>query len=218
MKKGPAVRPGLKFDSSGETSRLSHRTTRRAKRAVDNTKENSMRKTMLAIAITAAALTIARAEDAKPLTVEQAVGVGEGLRDLSTRKNDQGQRAPLPSGVVRLNGRVLMQLAIAQQQTDTVLRAYQEATQTSLKNAFGDESPTAVLADPKRAAEYQTKNAAFQESVKKALAAPSGVSVRTVTPADLCHEAAPPACPQANPISVETLTLLMPILDQGAGK
>lgn len=164
-------------------------------------------------ALAIAAPILARAQEAaKSLTVEQAIGVGEGIRDLSSRATETGARVPLPPGTVKLPPRVTYQLATAAQKIESVRKSYEETTRAAIRDQFGEENPSAVAADPKRAAEYQKKNSAFQEEIRKALSLPSGAEIKTIRQSDLCLEAKPPECPQANPISVDTLTLLMPIV------
>jgi hypothetical protein len=138
------------------------------------------------------------------MTVRQVIEVTTALQALDTRQDfDKDHNVvSVPSGY-HFTGAARMTMALDVARGSEVLRTYQSAVsvlRVQLAGA-GKDVPKEKLDD-------------FNTELEKMQSAPAGVELGHIKVADLCLDAAPPACPQANPIPVSTLSLLQPILDQ----
>lgn len=152
------------------------------------------------------------------LTVNDVNNIGNALRSLSTYPtldaNKNLVRLPHPTGTYRFSGAVLFSIAMNLKRIDEVVTAFQETHRSMTKQVYGDETAEILAADPKRQAEAAKKQAELQFQIDKAAKAPAGIEMTKIKEKDLCLDAAPPACPQANPIPIDVLTLMLPIIER----
>jgi hypothetical protein len=155
-----------------------------------------------------------KAAKASSLTVAQVTGVGQALRRLTyyVSVGKEGQIANVPYGPdrptpYRFGGDVMFAMSVDLQQSDIVLKAYQDAHAALIKQHYGsaDKLPKEGEPDPKREA--------FLADMDKAFTAPSSALMVRIKREDLCLDVTP-KCPQANPIPLDVLMLLLPIVDQ----
>lgn len=180
-------------------------------------------KNMIAALLTAALATTALAESPpvpkdKQITVAQATLVGNALRRLTyysqiTRGADgKDQVANIPfsqdhPSPYKFSGDVLFAMSVDLQQSDIVAKSYQEAYSALIKQVYGalDKQPKPEADDPKRGD--------FNDQAERIFQAPSGALMVKIKRDDLCLDVTS-KCTQANPIPVDVLSALLPIIDR----
>ena len=163
----------------------------------------------------------------KQITVSDVVNLRAVISILSAKDKDG---KPL----YRFQGDVLMSFAAALQQAELQFRAYQETYRTIVAQVYGGERAANELAAKINAANAQNEKAKIDPKIaavdvpvdehsgeltaqlNKAFNAPSPFAafIPRIKKDDLCLTAKEPACPVANPITVDVLTLLLPMIDR----
>lgn len=180
-----------------------------------------MLRTVLAVALLA---TPAVAAEPKPssnpsLTVGEAIGVGNALRRLaaytilSKDKDGKDQPVSIPfspehPSPYRFSGDVLFAMSINIQQADIAQRAFQETFSALVKQIYGGADKVPKVGEP------DPKAPEFQEQSQKILGAKSGALMAWIKRSDLCLGVKPPRCEAANPIPVDVLSALLPIIER----
>lgn len=138
----------------------------------------------------------------KPITVGELINVGNALRQLKTYNalDKDGKSISLP---YRFSGETLFAMSIDTQAADAAMKAYQEAHDALIRQ----------LSDGKDKVS-DDKLAEYKIQAEKMFNAPSGALLSYIKRESLCLDIAPPACPVANPIPIDVLTLMLPIIRQ----
>jgi hypothetical protein len=159
------------------------------------------------------------------LTVHEAINVGNALRRLSTYvvvdkdgkpvmgSNNQpvmmayGEGRPSP---YRFGGDVFFAMSVDLQQSDVAVKNFQDATAALVKQYYGSPEKRAEAAK----ADVDPKKGPFEAELEKAFVGDSRTLMVRIKRSDLCLSAAPPKCDQANPIPLDVLSSLLPIIDR----
>lgn len=176
-----------------------------------------MKKIILSAACIAVSF-CAHAQGAKPdapakLSVSQVINAGAALKQLTTFK---------------FGGETLLKMAEMLDQSDKVQKTYTDAFTALIKQTYGSMEKYSTLQltlqDEARKVDagkmapsdrtIDAKRDVFQAEADKMFSSPAAFSVAKIKRADLCLDAAPPACPQANAIPVEVIRALLPVLDK----
>ncbi len=164
----------------------------------------------LLVAATFAASASSRAADQpdkpKPPTVGEVLSIMAALNGIDAHQtgivDNAGNPVTAPNNF-RLGGAVRLAIAVNIDQGRIVIKSYQDAL-TALRVQIAGEGRDV----PKE------KLDEFNREHGKMLEAPSSALLARIKLADLCLDAAPPACPAKNEIPVSTLSLLLPIIDR----
>jgi len=193
-------------------------------------------KTALAVCLAAALLTVptyaaeppAKAPAAAPtgapkITVQEAINVGLALRRLTSYVATENGKPIMNGGQpvlmaygsdrpspYRFGGDVLFAMSVNLQQADLALKNFQETTTALTKQVYGSAEKKAE-ADK---ADQDPLRATYSAELEKAFVADSRTLMVKIKRSSLCLEVAAPKCDQANPIPLDVLSLLLPIIER----
>jgi hypothetical protein len=189
-----------------------------------------MKKTILAALLISAAAP-AFADDKPtiqkdgPPTVAEMIGAGVALRELSAKDKDG---KPL----YHFQSSVMFDLLTDEQQADLVQKLYADSYKALVDRVYGGQKAVNDVIAKVNECITQNKNAEkdpkvmavvcpvdahadeFTAEMKKVQDKPAPGTIVKIKKTDLCLAAHDPECPVANPITIETLKQLWPILEK----
>jgi hypothetical protein len=144
----------------------------------------------------------------KELTVSQVIGIGSALRALAHPYLTQDKSGNQISLTYKFSGDALMTMASDLQVSDSVSNNFQKSYRQLVNQTFGAIDPKTIDGMP-----MDSKKAKFLEDLEKMVNSNASVNLLHINKKDLCLDAKND-CDSANPIPVDVLSLLEPIIDR----